>query len=185
MVKTVGFYFRGYSLDPWLVKFHMPYCGQTQEKLFKGHLQRVTWLGNFLVPTEKKNHPYKTYGFNSLCECDIFPWAFLEMKGKGDHFCYCFLPLLISHFWKPIFGWGLPLWLRWYRVCLGSIPGSSGKGMATHSSILAWKIPWTEETTWLQSMWLQRVRHDWAVNFHFNEPQFVGIISRTNSIIVS
>ena len=34
------------------------------------------------------------------------------------------------------------------------------KGMATHYSILAWKIPWTEEPDGLQSMVLQRVRHD-------------------------
>ena len=34
--------------------------------------------------------------------------------------------------------------------------------MATHSSILAWRIPWTEEPSGLQSMGLQRVRHDWA-----------------------
>ena len=34
------------------------------------------------------------------------------------------------------------------------------KGMATHSSILAWRIPWTEEPGRLQSMGLQRVRHD-------------------------
>ena len=34
------------------------------------------------------------------------------------------------------------------------------KEMATHSSILAWKIPWTEETGRLQSMGSQRVRHD-------------------------
>ena len=34
------------------------------------------------------------------------------------------------------------------------------KEMATHSSILAWKIPWTEETGKLQSMGLQRVGHD-------------------------
>ena len=33
------------------------------------------------------------------------------------------------------------------------------KEMATHSSILAWKISWTEEPGGLQSMWLQRVRH--------------------------
>ena len=32
--------------------------------------------------------------------------------------------------------------------------------MATHSSILAWKIPWTEEPGGLQSMGLQRVGHD-------------------------
>ena len=35
-----------------------------------------------------------------------------------------------------------------------------GKGMATHSSILAWEIPWTEEPGGLQSMGLQRVRQD-------------------------
>ena len=43
---------------------------------------------------------------------------------------------------------------------LGSIPGSGRcleKGMAIHSSILAWRIPWTEEPGWLQSMESQRV----------------------------
>ena len=40
------------------------------------------------------------------------------------------------------------------------------KGMATHSSILAWRIPWTEEPGGLQSMWLQRVGHDWAIKMH-------------------
>ena len=34
------------------------------------------------------------------------------------------------------------------------------KGMATHSSILAWRIPWTEEPGGLQTMELQRVRPD-------------------------
>ena len=39
-----------------------------------------------------------------------------------------------------------------------------GKEMATHSSILAWRIPWTEEPLRLWSVGLQRVRHDWASN---------------------
>ena len=34
------------------------------------------------------------------------------------------------------------------------------KGMATHSSFLAWRIPWTEEPGGLQSMGSQRVGHD-------------------------
>ena len=38
------------------------------------------------------------------------------------------------------------------------------KGMYTHSSILAWEIPWTQEPGSLQSMGLQRLRHDWATN---------------------
>ena len=45
----------------------------------------------------------------------------------------------------------------------GSIHGSGrspGKGMATHSGILAWRIPWTEKPSRLQSMVLQRVGHD-------------------------
>ena len=36
------------------------------------------------------------------------------------------------------------------------------KGMATHSSILAWRIPWAEEPGGTQSMGSQRVRHDWS-----------------------
>ena len=34
------------------------------------------------------------------------------------------------------------------------------KGMATHSNVLAWRIPWTEEPGGLQSMGSQRVRHE-------------------------
>ena len=37
-----------------------------------------------------------------------------------------------------------------------------GKGMANHSSILAWRIPWTEEPVNLQSIGLQRVGHNWS-----------------------
>ena len=36
------------------------------------------------------------------------------------------------------------------------------EGMETHFSILAWRSPWTEESGGLQSMGLQRVRHDWS-----------------------
>ena len=40
------------------------------------------------------------------------------------------------------------------------------KEMATHSSTLAWKMPWMEEPGRLQSMGSQRVRHDWATSLH-------------------
>ena len=63
---------------------------------------------------------------------------------------------------------GLPWWLRWKESAsnagdLGSVPGSgrsSGEGMANHSSILAWRIPWTEEPSGLQSIATQRIRHN-------------------------
>ena len=40
------------------------------------------------------------------------------------------------------------------------------KEMATHSSILAWRNPWTEETGGLQSMGSQGVGRDWVTNTH-------------------
>ena len=46
-----------------------------------------------------------------------------------------------------------------------SIPGSGrlpGEGNGNHYSLLAWRIPWTEEPSRLQSMVSQWVRHDWA-----------------------
>ena len=61
--------------------------------------------------------------------------------------------------------------------------------MATHSSILAWRIPWTMEPGGLQSMGLQRVRHDWAT-FTFFLPtciwsfsfyMLISVVSFTNN----
>ena len=46
----------------------------------------------------------------------------------------------------------------WVRSLGGEDPLE--KGTATHPSILAWRIPWTEEPGGLQSMGSQRVRHD-------------------------
>jgi len=69
-------------------------------------------------------------------------------------------------------GWGffsgsvLKICLQFRRLGMdvGSIPRSrrspGGEGMATDSSILAWRIPWTEKPGELQSMQSQRVRHD-------------------------
>ena len=46
----------------------------------------------------------------------------------------------------------------------GSLEIPLEKEMATHSSIPAWRIPWTEELGGLQSTGLQRVRHNWATS---------------------
>ena len=60
---------------------------------------------------------------------------------------------------------GLPWWLsgkestcQWFNTWVGKIPLE--EGMATHSSILAWEIPWTEELGRLKSIRSQRVGHD-------------------------
>ena len=49
--------------------------------------------------------------------------------------------------------------LSWSKFLL-SVYHVDEEEMATHSSILAWKIPWTEEPDGLQSMGFQRVEHD-------------------------
>ena len=59
--------------------------------------------------------------------------------------------------WRP----GFNPWVRkipWRRKW-------KPKKMATHSGILAWKIPWTEAPGGLYSMGSQRVRHNWATDF--------------------
>ena len=50
------------------------------------------------------------------------------------------------------------MWETWVPSLGGEDPLE--KEMATHSGVLAWEIPWTEEPGGLQSMGLQRVRHD-------------------------
>ena len=50
--------------------------------------------------------------------------------------------------------------MQWTLVRSLGLEGLLEKGMATHFSILVWRIPWTEEPDGLQSVGLQRVRHD-------------------------
>ena len=49
------------------------------------------------------------------------------------------------------------------------------KEMVTHSSILAWRIPWTEKPGRLQSTGSQRVGHDWATSLHYRLYLFMSI----------
>ena len=59
------------------------------------------------------------------------------------------------------------------------------KGMAIHSSILAWRNPWTEEPGWLQSIGSLRVGHDWATNiftFHYVVNKTVITLYRDSGI---
>ena len=53
-----------------------------------------------------------------------------------------------------------PLVIQETRVQSLDLEGPLEKGIATHSSIFAWGIPWTEEPDELQSMGSQRVGHD-------------------------
>ena len=78
-------------------------------------------------------------------------------------------PLLVWMAVNPPFL--LYVWLEWMDHCLEvfflarlTFCWSLEKAMATHSSTLAWKIPWMEEPGRLQSMGLLRVGHDWVTS---------------------
>ena len=67
---------------------------------------------------------------------------------------------------NAVCGEGGCFYIRWTKTVSLSFfcgrDGSSGEGTAPHSSILAWRILWTEKPGGLQSMGSQRVGHDWC-----------------------
>ena len=74
-------------------------------------------------------------------------------EGIGSPFQYSWASLVVQTVKNP-----LAMWETWVRS-----PGWEDpleEDMAIHSSILAWRIPWTEEPGGLQSMESQRVGHD-------------------------
>ena len=87
--------------------------------------------------------------------CDIWVWFDIVGVPDFDHSNRCILGAslvvqtvknlpAVQETQAPSLGWEDPL----------------EKGVVTHSSVLAWKIPWTEEPGGLQSMGSQRVRRD-------------------------
>ena len=98
----------------------------------------------------------------------------------------------LSKFWHFSYNmsWYGLLWASQMALVVKNLPTNSGdvrdsvwalgqedpleEGMATHSSILAWRIPWTEEPGGPQSIGLKGVRHDWATDTHTHR-DFFGI----------
>ena len=73
--------------------------------------------------------------------------GFVEIEGYAD----------LKIFW--------PVWASWHQGCnsyLQSVSNLLEKEMATHSSVLAWRIPGTGEPGGLPSKGSHRVRHDWS-----------------------
>ena len=81
-----------------------------------------------------RKHHHEQHSLMYVCGCF---WAFLVAQMVKN-------PPVIWETWTLFLGWEDPL----------------EKEMATHSSILAWKIPWTKKPGRLQSMGSQRVGHD-------------------------
>ena len=101
-------------------------------------------------------------------------WAFLELL----HPPLFLIAIVLLGLLTCMRFLGLPWWLRWKRIhlqCRRPRFNPWGRedpleqGMATHSSVLTWRIPWTEEPGGLQSMGSQRVGHDWVTkNTHMH-----------------
>ena len=93
------------------------------------------------------------------------PWLF-------SRFCLLCLLQFISPSWASLVAQSLKslpaLQETWVRFLGREDPLE--KEMATHSSILSWRIPWTKEPGGLQSTRSQRVRHDWATSLSPSYP---------------
>ena len=103
--------------------------------------------------------PHSSLGKESACNAGDLGSILGSGRSPGEEIGYPIQyswPSLVAHTvknpptmretWVWSLGWDEPL----------------EEGMATHSSILAWRIPWTEEPGGIQSMGSQRVRHNWA-----------------------
>ena len=87
------------------------------------------------------------------------------------HFEFLYVVVLVAQMVK-----NLPaMWETWVWLLGQEDPLEEGR--ATHSSILAWRIPWTEESGGLQSMGLQRVGHNWMANTDIYAGQIIHISS--------
>ena len=94
---------------------------------------------------------------HGILQARILEWVAIPFsRGSSPYLLHCRQALYpLSHLGSPSSG-SLASNFQRLEMC-------SEKAMATHSSALAWKIPWTEEPCRLQSMGLQQSRiHDWS-----------------------
>ena len=124
-----------------------PLCCLSLSRFYSHHLRSILW---------------QQQGTGIIC---LHSWAPLHIKHGLTRSChlvrgqinafYSLWASLLAHVVK-----NLPTRETWVRFLGWEDPLE--KGMATHSSILAWTVPWTEEPGGLWSMWWQRVGHDWS-----------------------
>ena len=107
------------------------------------------WLSNiFMVDI----YIYMLYICYVRIFCMLYTYISGFPSGGSGKECTCQCRRCKKEMQFPYLGWGDPL----------------EKGKATYSSILAWRIPWTEEPGELQSMGLQRNRQNWSNLAHMH-----------------
>ena len=162
----------------------MLFSKTTKKIIFGYDLSFFHYLLPSRIPRRRQWHPTlvlfpgKSHGPRSLVGCS--PWGREESdmterlhfqfslscigEGNGNPLqCSCLEnPRDGGAWWAAIYG----IAQSWTQLEQLSSSSSNGRiplpeeGVATHSSILAWRIPWTEETGGLQSKGSRRVRHD-------------------------
>ena len=127
---------------------------------FSFHSMALTWFFSYVLFLSFLSYFFDTFQI-SIC------WSVLKICHRTS----LFLPILSSWLTFASSWFYIP-----FRCCknlpamvetwVGSLRWEDllEKEMATHSSILAWEISWTEEAGRSQSMGSQRVRHDWVTN---------------------
>ena len=100
--------------------------------------------------------PWDSPGKNTGVSCEAFLQGIFPTHGSNLYLLCLFLSQV---------KFGNSCFLSFLLIHLDR---NSEKALATHSSILAWRIPWMEEAGRLQSMGSLRVRHDFSFTFHFH-----------------
>ena len=107
---------------------------------------------------------FKIIILNPLPDTDIYLFPFSSSLGKV--FWSSFFPFSLFRLWASIVAQSVKNLPAVQETQVWSLGWEDPleKEMATHSSILAWKISWTQEPGGMQSMGSQRVGHDWVTN---------------------
>ena len=134
----------------------------TQAKLCLGH-QHWPWnregprtQSSFAEQISKGSHTH------ALCPCFSSPCLWVSISTRKT------LPSELL-MWASLMAWRLKCLPGMWETLVWSLSWEDPleKEMATHSSTLAWRIPWKEEPGRLQSIGLQRVGHNWATSLSF------------------
>ena len=141
----------------------------SSEIFFQGSLCSVViyeWIIGQIIPGARLEKPSAVLSFLgcSLLEGQVSMHPGLHISG-GAH-CLFYSPFRFRLLWASLVAQTVknpPAMQETWVTSLGQ-ENPLEKGMATHSSILAWRVPWTEKPGELQSMALQRVSHNSVTN---------------------
>ena len=137
--------------------------------VFSESLLWLLWVKDRTITSKKTNKqtkmtkPGSNWGCIRVVVCsspERSPWTFFTIPTTlwaSWSILGGFIEKKLTHWERRI---RLPMQEKWVRSTGGE--DLLEKERATHSTILAWEIPWTEEHGGLESMGSQRVRHDWT-----------------------